>query len=196
MMLESLEGQAMELGWVRDNRCDISEADYCRMVLKKTCWYSFIHPCRIGALIATRDRAQLDRFNRFGYYLGIAFQIQDDVLNLVGDYEKYGKEIGGDLIEGKRTLMLVHLLRSGSKADATRLRAFLSQPRASRTPSNVNWAIDKMREYGSLDYARSVARHFAGAALYEYAQAYDGVADSPDKTFIRDIILYMVSRDL
>ena len=44
MLMESLEGQAMELGWIRDNTCDISEADYLRMTLKKTCWYSFIHP--------------------------------------------------------------------------------------------------------------------------------------------------------
>jgi geranylgeranyl diphosphate synthase type II len=111
MMQESLEGQAMELGWVRDNRCDITDEDYLRMVLKKTCWYSFIHPCRIGALIATKDRLDLDRFNRFGSYLGTAFQIQDDLLNLTGDERRYGKEIGGDLLEGKRTLMLIHLLR-------------------------------------------------------------------------------------
>ena len=52
------------------------------------------------------------RFNRFGYYLGTAFQIQDDVLNLVGDARKYGKEIGGDLLEGKRTLILAHLFKS------------------------------------------------------------------------------------
>ena len=56
MMQESLEGQAMELGWVRDNRCDVTDEDYLRMVLKKTCWYSFIHPCRIGALIAHEGR--------------------------------------------------------------------------------------------------------------------------------------------
>ena len=67
------------------------------MVLKKTCWYSFIHPCRIGALIATRDGVDLDRFNRFGFFLGAAFQIQDDLLNLIGDERRYGKEIGGDL---------------------------------------------------------------------------------------------------
>src|SRR3954447_26540982 len=42
MMQESLEGQAMELGWVRDNRCELTEQDYLRLVLKKTCWYSFI----------------------------------------------------------------------------------------------------------------------------------------------------------
>ena len=126
MMQESLEGQAMELGWVRDNRCDLTEEDYLRMVLKKTCWYSFIHPCRIGALIATRDAVDLDRFNRFGYYLGAAFQIQDDLLNLTGDQNRYGKEIGGDLLEGKRTLMLIHLFKH---ADPRRCAAIAGFPR-------------------------------------------------------------------
>ena len=52
LVSQSLEGQAMELGWIRDNDLSISPSDYLRMTLKKTCWYSFIHPCRIGALIA------------------------------------------------------------------------------------------------------------------------------------------------
>src|SRR5215831_11822939 len=133
MMQESLEGQAMELGWVRDNRCDIADEDYLRMVLKKTCWYSFIHPCRIGALIATKDGVDLDRFNRFGYYLGAAFQIQDDLLNLVGDERRYGKEIGGDLLEGKRTLMLMHLLRQLQRRDVARVTEYLGRPRAGRS---------------------------------------------------------------
>ena len=56
--------------------------DYLRLVLKKTAWYSFIHPMRIGALVANGDDQNLDRFDRFGYLLGLAFQITDDVLNL------------------------------------------------------------------------------------------------------------------
>lgn len=100
MVRQSVEGQAMELGWVRDNVCDLGEEDYLRMTLKKTCWYTCIHPCRIGALIATGGAVDADRFNRFGYYMGAAFQIQDDILNLTGDRKKYGKEIGGDIWRG------------------------------------------------------------------------------------------------
>ena len=48
-----------------------------------------------------------DNFNRLGYFMGTAFQIQDDVLNLIAEEKKYGKEIGGDIIEGKRTLILI-----------------------------------------------------------------------------------------
>ena len=88
MSIETIEGQAMELGWVRRQRLRVTDEDYLLMMLKKTCWYSFIHPCRIGALIARGGDVDLDAFNRFGFFLGAAFQIQDDVLNLVGDVEK------------------------------------------------------------------------------------------------------------
>jgi geranylgeranyl diphosphate synthase type II len=196
MMQESLEGQAMELGWVHDNRCDVTDEDYLRMVLKKTCWYSFIHPCRIGALIATKDRVDLDRFNRFGCYLGAAFQIQDDLLNLIGDERRYGKEIGGDLLEGKRTLMLIHLLRHLDARDEARVTAFLGQPRATRSVQDARWILDSMRAQGSLDHARKVARQFAGGTLFEFTQAFRDVPDSDEKTFLHQVISYMVSRDV
>jgi geranylgeranyl diphosphate synthase type II len=196
MMQESLEGQAMELGWVRDNRCNVTDEDYLRMVLKKTCWYSFIHPCRVGALIATKDRVDLDRFNRFGCYLGTAFQIQDDLLNLIGDERRYGKEIGGDLLEGKRTLMLIHLLRQLDPRDAARVTTFLGQPRATRSVRDARWILDLMRTRGSLDHARKVARQFAGATLFEFTQAFRDVPESDEKTFLHQVISYMVSRDV
>jgi geranylgeranyl diphosphate synthase type II len=196
LMRESLEGQAMELGWVRDNRCDVTDEDYLRMVLKKTCWYSFIHPCRIGALIATKDRVDLDRFNRFGCYLGTAFQIQDDLLNLTGDERRYGKEIGGDLLEGKRTLMLIHLLRQLDAREAARVSTYLGQPRTCRSARDAQWILNLMRSRGSLDHARRVARQLAGASIFEFTRAFRDVPESDDETFLRHVISYMVSRDL
>jgi geranylgeranyl diphosphate synthase type II len=196
MMQQSLEGQAMELGWVRDNRCDITDEDYLRMVLKKTCWYSFIHPFRIGALIGTGDRVDLDRFNRFGSYLGTAFQIQDDLLNLTGDERRYGKEIGGDLLEGKRTLMLIHLLRRLEAGEAVRVATYLGQPRIARSLRDTRWILDAMRSRGSLDHARRVTKQLAGAALYEFTLAFGDVPDSEEKRFLNQVISYMVSRDV
>jgi len=166
------------------------------MVLKKTCWYSFIHPCRIGALIATRDTANLDRFNRFGYYLGAAFQIQDDLLNLTGDQNRYGKEIAGDLLEGKRTLMLIHLFKHSDQKETQRLRDFLGQTRARRSLEDVHWVLGLMRSYGSMDYGRTVSRQLAGATLYEFTQAFGDLPASVEKKFVNQIIEYMVSRDL
>src|SRR5262249_23826644 len=71
MVVETLEGQAIELGWVRDNDLTVGADDYLRLVLKKTAWYSFVHPMRIGALVANGQDRNLSRFNRFGYLLGL-----------------------------------------------------------------------------------------------------------------------------
>ena len=67
----------------------------------------------------------------FGFHLGAAFQIRDDILNLVGDPGVYGKEALGDLLEGKRTLMLIHLLASADPADRRWLVAYLAVLRPS-----------------------------------------------------------------
>ncbi len=196
MVRESVEGQAMELGWIRDNVVDLSEADYLRMNLKKTCWYTCIHPCRVGALIGSGGDADPAAFDRFGYYMGAAFQIQDDILNLIGDRGRYGKEIGGDILEGKRTLVLVHLLNACTDAERERMRAFLAQPRAERTGRQMRWVYRLMAKYDSIEYARSAARQLAGAALREFFVAYRDVPDSDDRRFIEAIVIYMVERDI
>lgn len=196
MVRQSVEGQAMEIGWVRDNVCDLDSAAYLRMTLKKTCWYTCIHPCRLGAMIATGDGVDLDRFNRFAYYMGAAFQIQDDILNLVGDHDKYGKEIGGDIWEGKRTMMLIHALNACTDTEKATFRTFLSKPRLDRTRSEVDWVYAIMARCGSMDYARSCAKQLAGAALREFFVAYGDQRDSEDREIIRSIILYMIERDL
>ena len=196
MVKQSVEGQAMELGWVRDNVIALEDVDYLRMTLKKTCWYTCIHPCRIGALIASRGAIDLDRFNRFGYFMGAAFQIQDDILNLVADEAKYGKEIDGDIWEGKRTLMLIHLLNSAAPHERERLRAFLATPRPERPPATVRWVHALMDRYGSIEYAKASAHDLAVAALDEFRHAYADATDSRERRFIEEIVLYMVERDL
>jgi geranylgeranyl diphosphate synthase type II len=196
MVHESVEGQAMELGWVRDNVCDLSDDDYLRMTLKKTCWYTCIHPCRIGALVGSAGTADLDRFNRFGYFMGAAFQIQDDLLNLTGDEAKYGKEIGGDIWEGKRTLVLIHTLNRCNSREKKRLQRFLATPRGDRSPADVLWVYELMGKHKSMEYARASARQLAGAGLKEFVAAYGNLPDSEDKRFIANIVLYMVERDL
>ena len=196
MVHQSVEGQAMELGWVADNECNLSEDDYLRMTLKKTCWYTIIHPCRIGGLIAKGRTINLDRFNRFGYFMGAAFQIQDDLLNLVGELEKYGKEISGDIYEGKRTVPLIHLLNQATVDEQRKLRHFLSLPRAQRPEGQVQWIHGLMVRYGSMEHAKACAAQLAGAALKEFNVAYGDQPPSADKQFIENIILYMIERDI
>jgi geranylgeranyl diphosphate synthase, type II len=195
MMRHTLEGQAIELAWIRDNASGLEARDYLHMCLKKTSWYSFIYPMRVGALIAQGRPLSPDRFCRFGWYMGAAFQIQDDILNLAGAYKKYGKEIGGDLWEGKRTLMMIELQNRCSGPDSIRLRRFLAKTRSERTGGEVEWVQDLMQRYDVLGKARRIARQLAGAALLEGLVAFRGVADSQEKQFILGMVLFVVNRD-
>ena len=195
MMATSLAGQALELGWIRDNVCALTDKDYLQMCLRKTSWYSFIYPMRVGALIATgRDLGASD-FCSLGWYVGAAFQIQDDLLNLSGDYGTYGKEIGGDLLEGKRTLILIHLLKHCTPKERRLIIAFLALPRNQRTNDGVAWIFDRIQHYGSIEHVRRIARQLVGAALLEGVTAFRDVPDSSDKRFILEMILYVAERD-
>src|SRR4030095_1820729 len=168
MVRESIEGQAIELGWRRDNALSISEADYLAMVLKKTCWYTTIYPSRIGALIGTGSERDLDRFIRFGFFLGAAFQIQDDLLNLVGDRRRYGKELCGDVWEGKRTIMLIDLLRRAAPDERARLSEFLALSCPTPTGAEVRCVLSRIHAHGCVEHARQIAHALAGAARHEF----------------------------
>jgi geranylgeranyl diphosphate synthase type II len=194
LILQSVEGQALELGRTRDNVVSLDEDDYLRMVLKKTCWYTCIHPCRIGALIGTAGRIDPDRFNLFGFLLGAAFQIQDDVLNLVGDRARYGKEILGDIWEGKRTLMLVHALRSCTTAEREQLERVFSVPRDHRTERDVTWVFRLFERCGSIDFARAALREMVEAATEEFEVAFRDAPTSADREFLRALIPYLGDR--
>ncbi len=194
MAQETVEGQAIELGWRRDNTMDLAETDYFGMILKKTCWYTTIFPARIGALIGSRGDVNLDRFIRYGFFLGAAFQIQDDLLNLVGDPERYGKEIGGDLWEGKRTLILIRLLQQLSSEERERVRRVLSVPRAARDGADVRWMRERMDALGCVDYARRTAHAFAGAAVHECVLLCARLPVTRDRQFIEALATWVLER--
>jgi geranylgeranyl pyrophosphate synthase len=194
LLSESLEGQALELGWIRDGRTDIAVDDYLVLVLKKTAWYSFIHPMRIGAIVARPDDDGLDRFHRLGFLLGAAFQIHDDVLNLVGRPDAYGKEIGGDLWEGKRTLVTAHALERLGPHDRRRLTSFLERPRSQRLDREVLDVHDLLTGTGSIEWAADQARQLAQAALAELPRAFSGARPGPDLDFVRSLAEHVASR--
>lgn len=145
MSRETAEGQAIELAWIRANTWDLGDADYEQMVLKKTGWYSFLAPVTIGAIAAGADETKLAALVEMAQELAIAFQIRDDVLNL-GAAGPYGKETNGDLWEGKRTLIVLHLMRSLRGKDRARAQELLALPR----PSELATQLDALVASGDL----------------------------------------------
>ena len=170
------------------------ESDYLNMILKKTCWYTTIFPMRAGALIASRGDMNLECFTRFGFFSGAAFQIQDDLLNLIGEPAKYGKELNGDIQEGKRTLMLIHLLEHASHAEKGRLGEILSRSRCDRSAEDVAWIRERMDAYLSIQYAQRVAHGLAGAAQNAFEDVFRDVPDSRDRRFVQGIVRWVLAR--
>ena len=196
LLHRTIEGQAIELGWRSENVLELTPVDYLDMVLLKTCSYSTIFPLRIGALIGSWGRADLGPLTRFGFYLGAAFQIRDDLLNLEGRAERYGKEILGDLYEGKRTLMLIHLLSVADDQERAWLDSFLSAARGDRSAAEVQAIMTMMRNHGSIEFAREFSKGVAMAAREAFDVAFDGLPPSEDLRFIGELIPYMLERDL
>lgn len=194
MAMRTLEGQATELGWRRDRVTDLAPEDYLDLILHKTCWYTTIHPLRVGALLGSGGAAPLSAMVHFGFYLGAAFQIRDDLLNLTGDEEIYGKEINGDLYEAKRSLALIHLGREVHGDDATVLDDYLSVDRPARTVVMVTRIRALLDKYGSIDFAHDYARGIAVAAMEAYEEAFGDCPESDDTRFVRALVPYMLGR--
>lgn len=192
----SAEGQAMELGWVRDNNWRVAERDYLLMCLKKTCWYTCITPCRVGAIIAGAPDHQIQLFNKICYHFGIAFQIQDDILNLIGDEGLYGKESSGDIWEGKKTLILIHLLNSLKGKELEKTITILSTPREKKDPGDVLWILQNMNDHGSIKYARDFAYKYARISEKWLETLLKEVPSSKYADFLRELVYYVIEREL
>jgi geranylgeranyl diphosphate synthase type II len=192
----TIEGQAIELGWRAENTVDLTSQDYLEMVALKTCAYTTIFPLRIGSLIGSWGRADLSEVSRFGLYLGAAFQVTDDLLNLTGAEDLYGKEIDGDIAEGKRSLMLIHLLATGYEDEREFLVGFLDGDRSSRSLEHIASVRSLMDQRGSIEYARQYAHALAEQAAAAFDRAFGSLPDSLDRRFLAEVVDFVVNRDL
>jgi geranylgeranyl diphosphate synthase type II len=200
MARESVEGQAIELDWIRRGEFDLDDSDYIRMAHKKTCWYTVIAPLRIGVVCGADagvhfplEREMLPLVE-LGHAAGIAFQISDDLLNLEADETLYGKEANGDLWEGKRTVMLLHFLRTAGPVARRRAERVLGTPRLEKAVRDVAWLRTAMLEAGSLEHGRSLALAFSARALEIDARPLSYLQANDDRRFLREVLTYVVER--
>ena len=161
-MLKLSFGQAMDITWHRGLVPEIDEKQYLQMTLFKTGALAGFS-AKIAAIMADVPEEKIRDLERFAELIAVAFQIQDDVLNLIGDEAKYGKEIGGDITEGKRTLMVIHALRNLPANESKRLLEILNKRTADK--ALIREAITLMKKAGSIEYAKQVSKQLAEEAL-------------------------------
>jgi len=193
LLQRTTEGQATELAWIAEDRYELDDGDYLALIREKTCWYSTVHPLRIGALIGSHGRADIDRLNDFGFYLGAVFQIHDDIENLQAG-PAYGKDALGDVLEGKRTLPILHLLRTASPSDR-RLALRVIGPDGRGAPAErTATVLELMDRYGSMDYAGRFVDALSGLALAEFRRLFSGFPASEALEFLFNLVIDLNER--
>lgn len=151
------EGEMRQNAWQGD--FELSEQDYLRMITEKTAELCGVG-CRIGALLSGASEEVVQQFETYGRNLGVAFQIIDDVLDIVGQHDQMGKTLGTDLLNQKPTLPVIHCLENLPEDQTKQLVQFLQDPAATSQQLQVYLA-----ETGSIEYARLRARKHAQAAI-------------------------------
>jgi geranylgeranyl diphosphate synthase type I len=141
-----------------------------------------------GAISGDASMQQLEALGEFGETVGVGFQIVDDVLNVQGDAKKYGKEIGGDIREGKKTVLAAHLLRVAKPADRKAFANLLGNKRI--TMSGIRKAIGLYAKYGSIQYAMNQAKEYSERST----KALDMLPVSNARSNLATIAEFLVSR--
>jgi len=153
-------GQAYEFSlW---NRTEVSVDEVVRLLRNKTGALTGLST-EAGAIAGGGTEEHIKLLADFGETIGIGFQIIDDILNVSGDVREYGKEIGGDIREGKKTVLVAHLLRTADSKDRTLFTAILGKKNL--TENEIRKATQLYEEYGSIAYARTQAETYLNSAL-------------------------------
>jgi geranylgeranyl diphosphate synthase type II len=195
IILRTTLGQSVELQWTAANATTLSDEDWFFLSDGKAGFYTIGAPLRLGALIAGAGATELEALSGFGVPLGRCFQLVDDLLDLSGGFRGLKGQRGSDIYEGKRTVMLAHLLRSICGPDRTRLLSIMAKCREEKTEEEVDWIIDQMQRHGSIAHARGLARacQAEAEAMFGYDLAF--LSRQPARDRLEALIQYVLERD-
>ncbi len=185
--LKMIEGELYQL--TKNGDADISEEEHFDIIRRKTA-YLFGGCAQIGGMLGRVPSERENALREYGFNLGIAFQLVDDLLDFTGAAEAVGKPIGSDLREGKVTLPLIHLLHQEPHGVGARI---VRETIASRTVTPEHWGelLRSLKEHASIDYAYRKATEFAERAkkpLYSFPS-------SSEREALLALPDYVLSRD-
>jgi geranylgeranyl diphosphate synthase, type II len=182
---EVCEGQQMDMDFEKIN--DLSLDRYIQMISLKTS-VLLAASLRMGAILGGAGEGNQGHLYEFGRNLGIAFQVQDDYLDAFGDPDKFGKQVGGDIIANKKTFLMIHALETADPEQKTELLQLMKENPADK----VQRVLTIFRECGIEDWARQLKENYMQQAF----QHLDDIAVlKARKEPLIKLAQYLVQRD-
>ncbi len=179
-------------GWYREMlntmKGDVAESEVLRAMEYVSARYTIAGPVGLGAVLSGTNEKNQKILTEYGLKLGIAFQIQDDILGMFGDEKEVGKPVNSDLMEGKKTILYIKLLSKLEKAEAKRFGEVYGK---SKKIEDYEWVKKIMADTGALSEAKGLAKKLAGEAL---AELDGGMFGGEGKEFLEGIAEYIVTR--
>jgi len=184
--LKMIEGEIFQL--TKNGDAAITEDEHFDIIRRKTA-FLFGGSAQIGGMLGRVSKEQEQALQQYGFSLGIAFQLVDDLLDFTGDLAALGKPVGADLLEGKMTLPLIHLLQQPGHRGGEIVREIIEK----RAATNEQWdeILGLLHEHRSIDYASRRAVEYAERAkkqlaIFPPSSERDALMALPDYVLSRD----------
>ncbi len=184
-------GQARDV--YMEYKREATEEEIIRMYTNKTAKYTIEGPLHLGAVLAGAPQELLDAISRYAVPLGIAFQIQDDILGVFGTEKRLGKPVGSDIKEGKITLLVSRVLRDGTPKQRKRIQELLAMGEE-LSEADTEEFRSVIRASGALDGAKQLAAEYVEKgrlALEDTKEMFEPCAYN----FLHSIAEYMIARE-
>jgi geranylgeranyl diphosphate synthase type I len=183
---EVCEGQQLDMEFEKRN--NISEEEYIEMIQKKTSSL-FMLAAEGGSIASGGTDKENEGLRNYGKYLGLAFQIRDDYLDMSSDVNILGKDIGNDIRNGKKTLIAVHSINNASGSNKKLIEKIFGNNKASQ--EEVKKVYNLFQEIGSVEYAKNSAYNFCDKAK----KSINILKGSDPKNILIDLAEYSIQRE-
>jgi len=188
MILKTGHGEMLEL-FLKEEEVKFTEEDILNVSRHKTAYYTFVDPLKIGATLAGQGGKFLNKIEKFALPLGIAFQIQDDILGLFGSQKAFGKPICSDIEENQPNLLIFKTLASVNPKDKQKIKSYLGKQKVSQR--DIQKIRKIVKESGSLNYCQEKAKSLVNEAKSTIKQI---KIPQKEKKFLLDLADYIIRR--
>lgn len=194
IMLVTAEGQYLDISLTKQKSIkNFKREDYFNSIHAKASYYSVYGPMQVGAIVGNAPESQIEKIKSYGLNLGNAFQIKDDILDIIGDEKVLGKSVRNDIKEGVKTLILWHFVQNANESDLQKVEKIYSKNPDEKTREELEFVADEFKQYGSVEYAEETASKLLEDSMKNFDEI-EKDKNNPYKEAARDVIQKQVKR--